>query len=339
MLIFLFISDICCQNIAEYNANGAIMTLDTQSSLDDWVAVKDAAFTKEPLKTRLRFIVSWNDIERKVNITCHEGKPRAVKRTLIKSAPSSKNGVKKKEDGGDENSWCGLLSIGEIAYAHQQMCLVEPDLENQPPELPAEPRGIWSLIYATEIPPDFCPKLEQYLAVAGEICGKRLLVDTLFINTNFDDYLESCSELRQKAYEADVENVRRRLGDAEKLRFDLSNMMDMLEHYKKQDEILADLAVARAELFNIELQPFLDMRELAFNMLLELQERLMDEFLTESRRDKCVMQYSEWQEDYVKAIEAIHDIRIRYFGQCQECTKCEFFEQISKVFNVNKKCF
>ncbi|XP_072038876.1 junction-mediating and -regulatory protein-like [Amphiura filiformis] len=299
-------------------------SIDRLNSFEDWVAVKDEAFTKEPIKTRFKFIVDWNEYERKVNIICHEGKARVVKRTLNnKVGMVSKSKQKENIDnGGEPNSWCGLLSLGEIAYAHQQMCLVEPELASEIMELPDEPRGIWSLIYSTEIPPEFCIKLECYLSRAAEICGKKLLTETLFNNDRgIDNYLENFSELRQKAYEADVESVKQRLNDAETLRFDVSNMMDMLKHYEKQDDILNDLAVARAELFNLQLQPFLDMRELAFNRLLDLQERLMDEYLTESKRDEYVMQYSEWQEEYVQAIEAIHKIRIQYFGQCQERTK------------------
>ena len=300
------------------------------NSHEDWVAVKEEAFSKDPIKTRLRFIVDWNELERKVNITCHEGKARVVKRTLhnkgaiIKNVSNTSKRKEVVENGQGPSSWSGVVSLGEIAYAHQQMCLVEPELSNQVLELPDEPRGIWSLLYSVEIPPDFCSKLEHYLNTAAEICGKKLLTETLFDNaTGIDDYLENFSELRQKAYEADVENVRQRLEEAEKLRFDVCNMMDMLQHYKKQDEILDDLAIARAELFNIQLQPFLDMRELAFNRLLDLQERLMDEYLTETKRDEFVMEYSEWQEEYVQAIEAILEIRTRYFGQCQELTKRE----------------
>ena len=298
--------------------------LDELHSLEDWVAVKEAPFeSNEPKKTNLRFIINWDDRERHISITCHETRPRNVKRTLAKnSAKAASRMSSNSQSHEDLCSWSGLFTLQDISYAHQQLCLIRPDLENFPPNLPYEPRGIWSLLYSVEIPENFNQQLESYLSKVSQICGNKHLTDYLFSSDVVaEQYFENCSELRQKAYIDDVSRLVDRLKELFRRGDRLNKMVDMIELYSQVDNALADLVTARAELFNIMLQPFLDMRELSFNKLLGLQDELEDEFMSQGRRDRCLMDYSEWQEHYVGAIEAINEVRVKYFAQCMETTK------------------
>ena len=298
--------------------------LEEPHSLKDWVAVKEAPFdSDEPKKANLRFLVNWNPHERNLSITCHESRPRNVKRTLKNSSKSAPRAGNSRGPAEELRSWSGIFTLQDISYAHQQLCLVKPDLGRHPPNLPYEPRGFWSLLYTVEIPEDFNRQLELYLSVAAQICGNKLLTDYLFNRDPVTDeqYFENCSELRQKAYAEHETRLVDRLKESLKSSTDLVTMLDMMELYSKIDVDLAELAISRAEAFNVMLQPFLDMRELSFNRQLRLQDELEDEFMSQARREKCLMEYSEWQEEYVAAIESINEIRVKYFVRCIETTQ------------------
>ena len=307
--------------------------LDEQHSLEDWVAVKEAPFeASQPQQNNLCFNINWDDHERHLSITCHETKPRKVKRTLARSSKkaqstSSGNSELSPED---FNNWTGIFTLQDITYAHQQLCLIKPDLENHPPNLPYELRGIWSLLFSIEDPDDFNQQLELYLMTAAQICGNKLLTDYLFSSDVVEEqYFENFSELRQKAYADDVLHQEEKLQELFKRGEELDKMVNMIELYSHVDNVLGELAAAQAELFNVMLQPFLDMRELSFNKLLGLQDELEDEFMSQGKRERCLIDYSEWQEHYAGSIEAINEIRVKYFAQCMETTKGKFF--IEKV--------
>lgn len=43
---------------------------DQPDSLEGWVAIKEDPFTCNVIPPRLMFLVSWNDVERKIAVTC-----------------------------------------------------------------------------------------------------------------------------------------------------------------------------------------------------------------------------------------------------------------------------
>ena len=310
--------------------------MERQISSEEWVAIQPDPFEAGETRTSyLRFNVAWNEHQHKIAIVCHEEKNRTIRRTLNAKAPlklwdskqrkgEKENGDSKQEPCEDKtkDGWTALLSIHELQYAHEQMCLVKPELANYPPSLPFDPRGIWSWIYSVEIPDDFEPEVVRYLSTASDVCGKKLLTDTLFNSeVGIDGYVENYGKLRQDVYEADVTTWKEKLKKSHKEHSSVRKMVAMMELYEKEDGILNELALAQAELFNLYLQPYLDLRELAFNNLLNLQERLSDECMSEQGREKCTMDYSEWQEQYVDSIEAVNRLRIKYFEDCLSTTK------------------
>eukprot|EP00057_Strongylocentrotus_purpuratus_P029200 XP_011683674.1 PREDICTED: junction-mediating and -regulatory protein [Strongylocentrotus purpuratus] len=307
--------------------------MERQVSSDDWVAIQPDPFqtASEAKSSHLRFKVAWNEQLHKVAIVCHEAEQRAIRRTLNTGPPGKKPSNPDKDVGiskdrpslnGTKEGWTTLMSIQELQYAHEQMCLVKPELYEYPPSLPFDPRGIWSWVYSLEIPDDFDEQLVRYLDTAAEIAGKKLVTDTLFnSHVGIEGYVESYGKLKQDAYEGDVAKWEEQLRTSHKKHFLVKKMKDMMELYEKEDGILGDLASAQAELFNLYLQPYLDLRELAFDHLLNLQERLEDESMSTKGREKCTMEYSEWQEHYVESIDAINKLRINYFQECMKTTK------------------
>nr|XP_054756719.1 junction-mediating and -regulatory protein-like [Lytechinus pictus] len=304
--------------------------MERQISSEDWVAIQPDPFqTSEAKTSRLCFKVAWNEQLHKVAIVCHEEEQRVIRRTLNVGAPGKKTCTPQPGDpkgrpsqNGTKEGWTTLMSIQELQYAHEQMCLVKPELSDYPPSLPFDPRGIWSWVYNIDIPDDFDQQLVRYLGTATEVAGKKLVIDTLFnSHVGIEGYVESYGKLKQDAYEADVAKWEEQLATSHKKHSSVKKMKDMMDVYEKEDGILSDLASAQAELFNLYLQPYLDLRELAFDHLLNLQERLEDESMSTQGRERCTMEYSEWQEHYVESIDAINKLRINYFEECMKTTK------------------
>lgn len=307
------------------------MAASISSSPDEWVAIKVSPFENEPIKTKFRFLVEWNEAIRQVIITCHEESQKGTKRlnqnvqfqnpksTLQSNKPTKKGNS---NNVSDKNSWTGTFSLQELEYKHEQLCLVRPLLRDHTLELPFDPRGIWSLFFSVTLPPNFTSDLERYLYIALEICGKTLLIDTLYQpKMGIDQYLESFSELKQKAFEDDLEKCEKRLKDCLRKHNNAANMVALKKIFLEEEEAFSLLVVARAELFNLLLQPFLDMREMAYCELLKLQDFLQDEHISSEGRKKSTIAYSDWQMSYVNAIESILQVKLKYFNQCLDTTK------------------
>ncbi|KAI8495926.1 hypothetical protein Bbelb_263420 [Branchiostoma belcheri] len=93
-------------------------------------------------------------------------------------------------------------------------------------------------------------------------------------------------------------------------------MLDMLGVYGLEDTAVEDLLLAMVELFHYNLQPFLDVREVAFIKRQELQELVQDPDIGEGRRSQYVKEYNEWQTQYETATDAILQLQIKYFSEC-----------------------
>ena len=276
------------------------MNCDQVDSLEDWVAIKEHPFLDTKNKVRLNFYVAWNAIEAKVAITCRE-------RARVASDTSEAKG------------WSGLYTFTELKSIHEQLSLVYPSLGQYLPDLPEEPRGVWAYISYQEVPDDsICSQLQNYLEIALDTCGHNLLIDTLFEEHSFEEYFENVSELKRRKYDVAVSNAQDQLENVLFLRDGSINMLDMSEVYKQEDEALFKYNIALAELYNYLIQPFLDMRELAFTKLREAKAGLENPNFGERRKAEFAAMFSEWQINYIHSLDRIQELYIEYYTKTND---------------------
>lgn len=178
-------------------------------SLDGWVAVKCNIF-EETETFKLGFIVQWNVIECKFAVTCHN-------RTLQRQKRKAEVGI-----GGDSQaSWAGLFSVNDLKHIHQQLTGVSDILGACFPDLAEFEEGnIWDLLFLNRRPGpqddderDFdtpCRKLEKYFSTAIDICGRKIVLDTLFTQDERDieEYFENLQEFRKKTMQDEMSQAK-----------------------------------------------------------------------------------------------------------------------------------
>jgi len=197
----------------------AAVAIDQPDSLEDWVAIRDHPFLEKcGRKTKLMFHVAWNDVECRVAVTC--------RRCVDNTEPTG------------PTAWTSAFTFSELRAIHDQLSLVHPSLGQYLPPLPAEPRGLWAY-FANVEPPDesICVEIHRYLSAALDICGKTLLISTLFEEHSPDEYFEKISELRRRSFDEAVARAEEQLDSVLFLCEGSINMLDMAEVYKQEDEV------------------------------------------------------------------------------------------------------
>lgn len=276
------------------------MSLDQVDALEDWVAIKDHPFIEKEEPIRLFFHVAWNPLEWRIAITCREH-------------------CRVASDTSETKSWSGAYTFTELKSIHEQLSLVHPSLAHHLPDLPEEPRGVWAYISTRESPDDIITeRLDRYLRIAVDICGHSLLLDTLFEEHSYEEYFENISELKRRSYDEAVRNAEDQLSNVLFLRDGSINMLDMNEVYKQEDEALFKCNVAFAELYNYLIQPFLDMRELAFSKLREAKCGLQNPNFGKRRKAEFVTMFSEWQMNYVHSLDRIQELYLEYYTKTNQ---------------------
>ena len=91
------------------------------------------------------------------------------------------------------------------------------------------------------------------------------------------------------------------------------NMLDMVEVYHLEDDAIYKLNIALAELYNYLIQPFLDMREIAFSKLRDARAGLQNPNYGQRRKAEFAIMLEEWQENYVHALDRIQEFYIEYY--------------------------
>lgn len=272
--------------------------VDQLDSLEGWVSVKQNPFVDNLLPPKLNFLIAWNELEQKVAVTCREH-ARVV------------------SDKAEYHGRSGLFSFQEIRGAHEMLCLIHPSLGMCLPELPAESWGLWSFFSPPQTPEnidDICEQLENYFKIALEVCKEKLLMSVLFEEHSPEDYFENISELRRRGKEEAVANYQEELTTVIKVfRDGAVTMEDMKEAYKLEDEAVFKLNIALAELYNYQLQPFLDMRELAVSKLREARGQLQNPDLGDRRKREYADMFTEWQSHYEQALDTVQDVYISYY--------------------------
>lgn len=185
---------------------------DRVDSLDGWVAVKSNIF-EEPETFKLGFIVQWNVIESKFAVTCHNRTLQRLRRKSETRETRAENQV----------SWSGLFSASDLKHIHQQFTCVADSLGSCFPDLSEFGDGnIWELLFLTQRwssskdddERDFdtpCRKLEKYFSTAIDICGRKIVLDTLFPqqdDRDVEEYFENLQEFKKKTMQEEMSRAK-----------------------------------------------------------------------------------------------------------------------------------
>lgn len=200
-------------------------------SLEGWVAVKCDIFD-EPETFKLGFIVEWNVIEGKFAVTCHN---RTLQRQKRKSQPTVV--------GDTQASWAGLFSVSDLKYIHQQLSCVADILGCCFPDLSEFEEGnIWDLLFLTrrsapkdDVERDFdtsCRKLEKYFSTAIDVCGRKIVLDTLFSQDERDveEYFENLQEFKKKTMQEEMARAKAHLRQVRVARGLIKVFIGLLAH-------------------------------------------------------------------------------------------------------------
>lgn len=180
-------------------------------SLEGWVAVRSNLF-EEAEAFKLGFIVQWNVIECKFAVTCHN---RTLQRK--KRGADGADGV----PGDPQTSWAGLFSVRDLRHVHQQLRCVADILASCFPDLSEfEDGNIWDVLFLNRRSASEdderrdldspCRKLEKYLSAAVDLCGREIVLDTLFTQDERDveEYFENLQEFKRKTLQEEMSRAK-----------------------------------------------------------------------------------------------------------------------------------
>ncbi|CAB1431902.1 unnamed protein product, partial [Pleuronectes platessa] len=233
-------------------------------SLEGWVAVRSNIF-EETESFKLGFIVQWSVIESKFAVTCHNRTLQRQRRRVPVS-------------GDHEVSWAGLFSVSDLRHIHQHFTCVADVLAACFPDLADFEEGnIWDLLLLSsrrrsgaeeDDGRDFdspCRKLEKYFSAAIDICGRKIVLDTLFTQDekDVDEYFENMQEFKRKTMQEEMSRVKGQVRQLLQSHSSADRMVALLDIYEEEDAAYRDLVTVATTFFHYLLQPFRDMRELA----------------------------------------------------------------------------
>ncbi|KAK2920005.1 WASP homolog-associated protein with actin, membranes and microtubules isoform X1 [Channa argus] len=284
-------------------------------SLEGWVAVKSNIF-EEPETVKLGFIVQWNVIECKFAVTCHN---RTLQRQRRKAELI---------DGDPQMSWAGLFSVDDLKHIHQQFTCVSDVLGTCFPDLSQfEDGNIWDLLFLNrrscpedDDEKDFdlpCRKLEKYFSTAIDVCGRKIVLDTLFTQNErgVEEYFENLQEFKRKSMQEEMSRAKGHLRQLLQSHSSADRMVILLSIYEEEDEGYQDLVTVATTFFQYLLQPFRDMRELACLYKMEILKSLEFEDLGPKRIAALEKEAEEWRTKAEDAVASIQDITVTYFAQ------------------------
>ncbi|XP_031668711.1 WASP homolog-associated protein with actin, membranes and microtubules isoform X1 [Oncorhynchus kisutch] len=283
-------------------------------SLDGWVAIKTNIF-EENETFKLGFIVQWNVIESKFAVTCHN-------RTLQRQKRKDQLAVCE-----TETSWAGLFSVNDLKNVHRQFTGVGDVVAPYFPDLSDFKEGnIWDMIFLgsnrtfnqddqerdLDTP---CRQLEKYFSTAIDICGRKIVLDSLFPQDERDveEYFENMQEFKRKTMQDEVTRAKDHLRKILQSHGGADRMILLLQIYHEEDLAYQDLVTVATTFYQYLLQPFRDMRELAGLYKMEILKSLDEEELGPKRIAALEREAEEWRRRGEDAVSSIQDITVSYF--------------------------
>lgn len=195
--------------------------VERMDSLDGWVAIRSDIFEDRETHN-IRFLVQWSEEEFKFAVICHnrtlQQQRRRRRRRMVEE--------EEEEEGGIESSWAAMFSACELKHIHQQLSGSADALCGFLPELSAFTRpGLWDTLLRRswhehehererEVE-GVCVYLEKYLSTAVDVCGVKILLETLFPQEEEeeeeDKYCENLQEFKRRAMEEQVRRAKERV--------------------------------------------------------------------------------------------------------------------------------
>ncbi|XP_077374761.1 WASP homolog-associated protein with actin, membranes and microtubules [Festucalex cinctus] len=284
-------------------------------SLDEWVAVKSNIFDEAEV-FKLGFIVQWNVIECKFAVTCHN-------RTLQRRRRKEEFSVTAEH----QSSWAGLFSVNDLKHINQHLTCVDDVLAAYFPDMSEfEDCSFWDFLFPSrKYASDderrdsdaSCRKLEKYFSTAIDVCGRTIVLDTLFSQDerDVDDYFENLQEFKRKSMHDEMSMAKGHLRQLLQSHDGADRMVALLAIYAQEDEAYQDLVTEATTFFQYLLQPFRDMRELACLYKMEILKSLEFDDLGPKRIEALEKEAEEWRAKAQDAVASIQDITVTYFAQ------------------------
>ncbi|XP_074862662.1 WASP homolog-associated protein with actin, membranes and microtubules [Carettochelys insculpta] len=292
-------------------------------SLEGWVAVRENAFA-EPEPHKLRFLVGWNEIESKFAVTCHNRTLQEEQQQRGAAGPAAGGG----SEATQQQSWAGLFSAQALLGVHRQLAALNERLEPCFPQMPAVLAGrssgsLWALLFPSgpgleeaELEA-LCHGLERYLGWALELCGRRVVLDSLFAQDQQQEaeYFENLHEFRRKALKGHMVGAKEALRRVLHKHKDADTMVALMKVYEEEDDTYQELVTMATQFYQYLLQPFRDMRELATLYRLEILKSLQMDKLGPKRIEALQREAEDWTKQAEEAVCSIQDITVSYFKE------------------------
>ncbi|KAG8001276.1 WASP-like protein-associated protein with actin, partial [Nibea albiflora] len=105
-----------------------------------------------------------------------------------------------------------------------------------------------------------CRKLEKYFSTAIDICGRKIVLDTLFTQDERDveEYFENLQEFKRKTMQEEMSRAKGHLRQLLQSHGSADRMVALLSTYEDEDESYQDLVTVATAFFQYLLQPFRD---------------------------------------------------------------------------------
>jgi len=206
------------------------------------------------------------------------------------------------------------LTVDKMSNIHEQICLICESLNGRLPDLPVVPKGIWSLVSSVHVPESFAEDMVSYFSEVRHVLGEKLFLENFFERDTVteEEYLENLGDLHRKAFADSVRDADTFLGEVLQLRDGSINIHDMVSLYSLEDEALEKLEVAKAMVYNFDRQPFLDLREVAFQELRHCRQNMSNEDISEETRYKLAEEYADWRKQLSDNQDSLVDLQYQF---------------------------
>ncbi|KAK3549166.1 hypothetical protein QTP70_033507, partial [Hemibagrus guttatus] len=291
-------------------------------SLDGWVAIKSDIFENRETHN-FRFLVQWSEEESKFAVICHNRTLQQRRKRRI----NMKEEEEEEDSAGTESSWGAMFSASELKHIHQQLTGSGDALSGFLPELTAFTQpGVWGTLLRRRWQEQeqerdveaVCVQLERYFSIAVDVCGVKILLETLFLQEEEeeeDKYCENLQEFKRKSMEEQVRRAKNTVDTIIQSHRAASGLVQLMKIYEEEDEAYSELVTIATQYYQHQLQPFRDMRELSTLHTMEIQKILQLQELGPKRVCELEREAEEWSRGAKEAVCSIQDITVCYFTE------------------------
>lgn len=295
--------------------------VERMDSLDGWVAIKSDIFENTE-RQNIRFLVQWSEEETKFAVICHNRTLQQRMRRRMKIDEEEEE-----EEEGSESSWASMFSASELKHIHQQLSGSADALSGLLPELSDfSAAGVWdTLLRRTGTEPEqerdveaVCVQLERYFSIAVDVCGVKILLETLFPQDEEgeeDKYCENLQEFKRRAMEEQVRRAKNTLDTIVQSHRAAAGLVQLMKINEDEDEAYSELVTVATQFYQHQLQPFRDMRELTSLHTMEIQKMLQLQELGPKRVCELEREAEEWSRGANEAVCSIQEITVCYFTE------------------------